>query len=438
MAAMSSELPHVVIIGGGFGGIYAARALRKAPVRITLLDRRNHHLFQPLLYQVATAALSAPDIAAPIRKVLRKHKNVTVLLTEAQRIDREGKRVIHSRGELTYDYLVVAAGATHTYFGNDSWAQHAPGLKSLEEAFEIRRKIFTAFEAAEATPDETEREAQLTFVVIGGGATGVELAGAISEIARKTLGQDFRNFDPAEARVLLLEGGSRVLAGFSEETSAKTLKSLQALGVEVRFGKLVTRIDEEGVMLGDEHIRSHTVLWAAGVRGEHVLETLGVELDRGKRARITPKLHLPDDERVFVIGDAAALEQDDALLPGIAPVAIQMGKATGKNILHHLEGEPMEDFHYFDKGSMATIGRKRAVAEVGRFKFSGFFAWLTWLFVHIMFLASFRSRVFVFFSWLWSYITFQRAARIIFRPPITRPKGEEGVDFSVDKTKPMR
>ncbi len=407
--------PHVVIIGAGFGGLYAARALRRAPVRVTVIDRRNHHLFQPLLYQVATGALNASDIAYPIRSVVRRQKNTRVLLADAGRIDTAARRVEIDGDAIDYDYLIVATGATHSYFSHPEWEQLAPGLKSIEDALDIRRRVFLAYEAAEREPDPAPRAEWLTFVVVGAGPTGVELAGALSEIALHTLKRDFRSIDPAMARVVLLEGQDRVLPPYPPELSEKARKQLVRLGVEVRTGALVTAIDPHGVEVGgSERIPARTVLWAAGVAASPLAATLGAPLDRAGRVLVEPDLSLPAHKEVFVVGDLAAARQaGGALVPGVAPAAIQGGRHAARQILRDLAGEPRETFRYRDKGSLATIGRAAAVADLGRFALSGFLAWLAWWAIHIFFLIGFRSRVLVMFSWAWSYLTFQRGARLI-------------------------
>jgi NADH dehydrogenase len=417
----SRKPPRVVIVGAGFGGLETAKKLRKRDVEVILVDKRNHHLFQPLLYQVATAGLAATDIAAPIRNVLRSCDNCTVLLAEVDAIDAKQKTIHTTLGDvLAYDYLVLAAGATNRYFGHDEWAEHAPGLKSLEEALAVRRRVLLAFENAErlatAGASEREREAFLTFVVVGGGPTGVELAGALTEIATRTMTHNFRHFDPRRARVVLLEGGDRLLPAFAPELSAHARADLEALGVEVRLKTMAQNIDARGVELkGGERIDASTVLWAAGVGGAPVARTLGVPVDRMGRVPVRPDLTVRDlDGRsIFVIGDLAALEQDGEMLPGVAPVAIQMGERVVENILHAIADEPMKDFRYHDKGSMATIGRSRAIAQVGRVRITGFIAWLAWLFIHLMALVGFRNRVAVLFEWAYAYLTYQRSARII-------------------------
>ena len=404
----------MVIVGGGFGGLYAARSMRKLPVRITLIDRRNHHLFQPLLYQVATAALNPSDIAMPIRSVVRSQKNITVLLGDVERVEAAAKKLhLADGGEVAFDHLIVAAGATHSYFGHDEWAVHAPGLKSLEDATEIRRRVLLAYEMAERTDDEATRRDCLTFVVVGAGPTGVELAGALAEIAHHSLSRDFRRINPEEARVILLEGADRVLPQMDPTLSAKAERQLTSLGVEVRTKTRVTGIDEQGVHLGAEKVGARTVLWGAGVAGAPLAKTLGVPLDRAGRVMVKPDLTIPGHDSIFVIGDLAAMETDGKAVPGVAPAAIQQGKFVAANLRRRLRGEPMKDFRYRDKGSLATIGRSRGVAHVGKLKLGGFFAWFMWLAIHIFFLIGFRNRVLVMLEWAWSYVTFRRGARLI-------------------------
>jgi NADH dehydrogenase len=409
--------PHVVIVGGGFGGLNAARRLARRDVRVTLVDRRNHHLFQPLLYQVATAALSPADIAMPLRSILRDAASVRVLLAEVQAVDLAGRRVVLDEGTLAYDALILAAGAGHSYFGHDEWERLAPGLKTLEDALEIRRRILLAFEAAERAEDGAERRALLTFVVIGGGPTGVELAGAIAEIARLTIARDFRAIEPAQARVVLLEGGPRILASFPEDLSGAAARSLARLGVEVRTQALVTRITSDAVWVGGEQIRSRAVLWAAGVAGSALARSLGVLLDRTGRVPVEPDLSVPGHPEAFVVGDLAAFRhQTGEPLPGLAPVAIQQGRAAAANVWRRFAGEPTRPFRYRDRGSMATVGRAAAVAAIGRVHLSGMPAWLAWLGVHIAFLIGFRNRFLVLFQWAWAYVTWQRGARLITGP----------------------
>ena len=405
--------PHVVIVGGGFGGLYCARALRRADARVTLIDRRNHHLFQPLLYQVATAALNPSDIAYPLRSVLRRQANATVFLAEAARVDVPAKKLLLEDGELPYDLLVLATGATHSYFGKDAWAAHAPGLKTLEDALEIRRRVLLAFEKAEREDDEAERRAHMTFVVVGAGPTGVELAGALAEIARHTLKRDFRRIDPRQARVILVEGAPRVLPPYPETLSERAKEQLARLGVDVRLGALVTDIDASGVTLGPERIPARTILWAAGVRASSLGDSLDAPRDRAGRIQVTPELTLPGRSDVFVIGDLASLRQDDKPVPGVAPAAIQMGRHTAANILRSLRGEPLLPFRYKDKGLLATIGRGAAVAALGQLRVSGWIAWWLWLGVHILFLIGFRNRFLVMFGWAYAYLTWRRGARLI-------------------------
>lgn len=410
---MTEAHPHVVVLGGGFGGLEAARALAGTSVRVTLVDRRNHHLFQPLLYQVATAGLSAPDIAAPIRRILWRTPNVTVLLAEATGIDVGQRTVLLSDGLVPYDFLIVATGATHSYFGHDEWAAHAPGLKTLEDALELRRRILLAYEQAEREEDPERRRQWLTFVVVGAGPTGVELAGALAEIARHTLARDFRRIDPRSARVILVEGTSRVLPPYPAELSDSARLQLERLGVQVWTGAMVTGVDAHGVELGGDRIAARTVLWAAGVQASPLGRTLGVPLDRAGRVRVTPELTLPGRSDVFVVGDLSALEQDGKPVPGVAPAAIQMGRHAARNVLRATRGEPLRPFRYVDKGTLATIGRSAGVAVLGRVKLTGFVAWLAWLFIHIFFLIGFRNRIMVLIDWAWSYVTFQRGARVI-------------------------
>ncbi len=421
---MSAQLPHVVILGGGFGGLAAARELARAPVRITLVDPRNHHLFQPLLYQVATAGLSTTDIAVPLRQVVRDQANTTVLLARARSVDVAARKLVLEDGELDYDHLIVAVGVQNHWFGNEAWAAHAPGLKDCADALEIRRRILLAFEHAERAEDEATRTRLLTFVVIGGGPTGVELAGALAEIARVTLARDFRRFEPGNARIVLVEGAPRLLASFPERLSHAAERTLARMRVEVRLASRVTGIDERGVALGGERIEAATVLWAAGVRGTPLVATLGCGLDKAGRVLVEPDLALPGHPEVQVIGDAAAVPWRDGLVPGMAPGALQMGRHAARNVLHRLRGEKTEAFRYRDKGLLATIGRSAAVARLGRFEFSGLLAWLLWAFVHVFYLISFRSRVIVMFEWIWLYFTRQRGARVILETNQAAPVAE--------------
>lgn len=406
---------HVIIVGGGFGGLEAARVLGRNGFHVTIIDKRNHHLFQPLLYQVAGAALDPSDIAAPIRGLLVDHPNVRVVLAEAREVDLAGRRVRIEDRWISYDRLILAAGATHSYFGHDEWERYAPGLKTMADAVEIRQRILLAFERAELTQDPNERRRYLTFVVVGGGPTGVELAGSLSEIARKTLTQDFRSIDPSLARVVLVEAADTLLAAFPRDLQQRALRDLQKLGVEILFGRPVAHVDEDGVMVGDERIQAHTVLWAAGVAAVPLARTLGVPLDRAGRVIVAPDLTVPGHPDVAVIGDLALFTHtpDGQPLPGVAQVALQGGRLAARNIVRETKNLPPLPFRYRDLGSMATIGRSKAVAWLGRFRFGGFFAWLLWLFVHLMALVSFRNRVAVLFSWAWSYTTWQRHARLI-------------------------
>ncbi|HJZ86770.1 MAG TPA: NAD(P)/FAD-dependent oxidoreductase [Polyangia bacterium] len=406
-------IPQVVILGGGFGGLYAARTLRRAQVQVTVVDRRNHHLFQPLLYQVATAALNPSDIAMPIRRVLRRQKNVTVMLAEATAIDPKARRVRLLDGEIGYDALIVATGATHSYFGHDPWAALAPGLKTIEDALEMRRRILFAYEVAEREDDEARRREWLTFVVVGGGPTGVELAGALAEISRHVLERDFRRIDPRQARIVLIEAGPRILPTYTEVSSARAARQLERLGAEVLVGSAVTGIDGHGVTLGERRLPARTVLWAAGVAASPLARSLGVPLDRAGRVKVAPDLSVPGYPEVLVIGDLAALVEDGRPVPGVAPAAMQMGRHAARNAVRKLRGQPTLPFRYRDKGSLATIGRAAAVAEIGRVKLSGLIAWLAWLAIHIFFLIGFRNRFLVIAEWAWVYLRNDRGARLI-------------------------
>jgi len=415
-------MTHIVIIGCGFGGLAAARELAGADLRVTLIDRSNHHLFQPLLYQVATAGLSAPAIAAPIRHILAGQRNLTTLMACVADIDARRRCVRLEDGvEIGYDYLIVAAGSTHSYFGHDDWARHAPPLKTLEDAFEIRKRTLMAFERAERETDEARRAAWLTFAVIGAGATGVEMAGTLAEIGRHTLRGEFRHIDSRQARVVLLEGSERVLPPYPPDLSAKAEAQLRRLGVEVRTGCRVSAIDADGIRFagpdGDEWLPTRTVVWSAGVAASPLGQALarhgGARLDRGGRVQVQQDLSLAASPEVFVIGDLAAVSSEGQPVPGVSPAAKQMGRTAARNILRSLKGQPGLPFRYRDYGSLATIGRKAAVAMVGRFKFSGYPAWLFWLFVHLYFLIGFRNRLMVMTDWAWAYVTFERNARII-------------------------
>ena len=408
------DRPHIVIVGGGFAGLWATRALARAPVHITLLDRGNHHLFQPLLYQVATAGLSAPNIAAPLRQILRRQKNVTVLLGDVVGIDPGEKHVRLADGRtLAFDHLLLASGATHAYFGHDDWAPHAPGLKTLDDALGIRRRILTAFERAEAEDDPVKRDAWLTFAIVGGGPTGVELAGTLAEIARHTLRGEFRRADPRMARVLLLEAGPRVLSSFPESLSEKARAQLQTLGVDVRTGVPVAAIDDDGVQLGDTRIAARTVLWAAGVAASPLARDLGVPLDRAGRVLVEPDLSVPGHPSIFVAGDLASIQCEGKSVPGVAPAAKQMGRHVARAILARLRGTTPAPFRYRDFGNLATIGRMAAVVDLHGLKFSGLIAWWFWLAAHAFFLIGFRNRLVVLIDWAQAYWSYQRSARII-------------------------
>ncbi|HET8796505.1 MAG TPA: NAD(P)/FAD-dependent oxidoreductase [Thermoanaerobaculia bacterium] len=409
-------MPHVVIVGGGFAGLYTARGLKNVPVDVTIVDRHNYHLFQPLLYQVATAALNPSDIAAPIRSILRRQKNVSVLLGEAVSVDTAGKSLRLADGaSLSYDWLVVATGATHSYFNHPEWERDAPGLKTIDDALEIRRRVLLAFEAAERETDRAAQQALLTFVVIGAGPTGVELAGALSEIARQTMVRDFRRIDPESARVILVEGKERVLPVYPPDLSESATRQLERLGVEVITNAIVTDVNAREVRVGDRVIPARTVLWGAGVQASPLATTFGAPLDRAGRVLVTPQLTIPGRDDVFVIGDLAALQQPDgSFVPGVAPAAIQEGQHTARNLERAAAGQPLRAFRYKDKGSLATIGRAAAVADFGgKKKFGGFFAWLAWLVIHIFFLIGFRNRFLVITQWAWAYVTYQRGARLI-------------------------
>ena len=406
--------PRVAIIGCGFGGLWAAQALRRVPVEVTVVDRTNHHLFTPLLYQVATAGLSAPSIAAPIRHILAGQRNATILMAEVNGIDVAKRSVSFAGGgEIAYDYLVVASGSVNHYFGHDNWAPYAPALKTLDDALEIRARILTAYERAERETDPAKRAAWLTFVVIGGGATGVELAGTLAEIARHTLKGEFRHFDPRKARVVLVEGTDRVLPPYTADLSEKARLQLERLGVTVWLGKLVTSVDADGVTMGGERLEAKTVLWAAGVASSPLGRFLGGELDRAGRVKVAPDLSVPGHPEVFVVGDLAFVPG----VPGIAPAAKQMGRVAALNIKRSLGNKERVPFKYKDYGQLATIGRNRAVAMFGKFHLSGYPAWLTWLVAHIYFLIDFRNRLAVLIDWGWSYWTYDRYARIILKGP---------------------
>jgi len=416
MQDISATKPRVVIVGSGFGGLEAAKKLACKDVQVTVIDRTNYHLFQPLLYQVATAALSPADIAAPVRAVLSKCRNVEVILAEVQSVDVDAKKVKTVDLDLDYDYLILATGARHSYFGHDDWEKFAPGLKSLEDAIELRRRILMAFEYAEKITDEAARRAALNFVIIGGGPTGVEMAGAIAEISRHTLAKDFRHINPSEARVILIEGEPRLLAAYPEDLSASARKQLEHLGVEVRTGARATKLTEAGVQIGDEFIPCRVKIWAAGNRASFVGKTLGVPVDRAGRVIVNDDLTIPGHSEVQVIGDLANFpHQTGQPLPGISPVAMQEGRHAARNVLLMIRGRKPKRFRYWDKGTMATIGRNKAVADLRFMHLSGLPAWLAWLFVHIVFLVGFRNRLVVLFQWAWAYLTFDKGARLITR-----------------------
>jgi len=417
-----APLHHVVIIGGGFGGLYAAKALQGAPVRVTLVDRRNFHLFQPLLYQVATGGISAGDISYPLRSIFAREPHFSVIMAEVTDIDPSRRSVLLHDGSLTYDTLVVAPGSSQQYFGHDDWAQYAPPLKTLEDALEIRRRIFLAFEAAEREPDAARRQALMTFVIVGGGPTGVELAGTLGELAHGTLKHDFRAIDPAHARILVLEGAERILAAFPPDLSAKATQALTRLGVTVRADTLVTDLRDGSVTVrsGDatETIEAHTILWTAGVKcsplGEALAKQTGAEVDRAGRVKVGPDLTLPGHPDIFVIGDLAHVAQHgNAPLPGLASVAIQQGHYVGKAVRQRLQGKTAPAFHYRDKGNLAIIGRNAGIADFGRLHLDGFLAWLAWLFVHIYYLIGFDNKLLVLFQWGWNYVTRKRGAQLI-------------------------
>ena len=420
---MGANVPRVVVVGGGFGGLHAARALRHAPVEVTLIDRRNFHLFQPLLYQVATGALAPANIASPLRAVLKRQANARVLLAEVDGFDLAAREVVLTDGRVPFDYLVVAAGAKHAYFGRPDWEDLAPGLKSVEDATEIRRRVLYAFEMAERTADTARLcDCWLTFVVVGGGPTGVELAGAIAELARDTLRNNFRTIDPARARIVLIQSGDRVLPAFHEKSSARAKAALERMGVEVRLGAKVTDIKPHFVTVkgagGEEELHASTVVWAAGVQasplGAALAAAAGAEVDRAGRVKVGPDLTLPGHPAVFVVGDMAlAAAPGGEAVPGVAPAAMQMGAYAASAIRDRIAGREPDPFRYFDKGNMATIGRAKAVAETVRFRLSGFVAWLAWLFVHVLFLVQFSNRVVVLWQWFWNFVTWNRTARLI-------------------------
>ncbi|WP_435015764.1 NAD(P)/FAD-dependent oxidoreductase [Tundrisphaera sp. TA3] len=408
--------PHVVIVGGGFGGLEAAKALNKARIRVTLIDRRNHHLFQPLLYQVATAALNPANIAYPLRRVLKWESHAEVLLGEVESIDVAAKVVRMGETTVAYDYLILATGATHSYFGHDEWAEFAPGLKTIEDATEIRRRILLAFEAAEREPDSVSRRRWQTFAVVGGGPTGVELAGAVAEIARHDMIGEFRRFNPARARVVLIEAGPRILPAYAEDLSASAQKQIEAMGVEVLTNHMVTGIDVDGVDFEGGRLETRTVLWAAGVAASPLGRALGSRLDRAGRVLTERDLTVSGAPGVFVVGDLIGMEQDGKPLPGVAPMAMQSGRHAARNVIRAIRGLPALPFRYRDKGSMATIGRAAAVAEIGKLHLSGLTAWLAWCLIHVLFLIGFRNRALVMLKWGWLYLFHDRGSRLITGP----------------------
>ncbi|HCI82659.1 MAG TPA: FAD-dependent oxidoreductase [Ktedonobacter sp.] len=418
--------PKVVIIGAGFGGLRAARTLADASVDITVIDRSNHHLFQPLLYQVATAGLSPADISAPIRYILRHQHNASVMLAEVTGIDMEAQQVQMEGRSVPYDYLIVATGATHAYFGHDEWEEFAPGLKTITDATTIRRRILLAFEAAEIEPDPEKRKALLTFVLVGAGPTGVEMAGAIAELAHKALAHDFRNIDPASAHILLVEASPRGLLAFPEHLASDAQKALERLGVEVMTHAVVEQISDEGVVIGGHMLKAKTVIWTAGVTASPAGQWLDADVDRAGRVKVQPDLTLPEHDNVFVIGDTATLQQDGKPLPGVAPVAMQEGVYAASVIRERIAGKSdMKPFHYHNKGNLATVGRSFGLADLGTIKLTGFIGWMFWLTVHIFFLIGFRNRFIVLFQWAWAYLTYQRGARLIVQGDVTKNVFEE-------------
>lgn len=420
----TANAPRVVIIGGGFAGIAAAKALRRAPVDVTVLDRTNHFIFQPLLYQVATGALAPSDITAPIRWILRRQKNTRVLMGDVRKIDPAARVVFidDEMREIPYDYLIVAPGARHAYFGHDEWEPYAPGLKAIEDASEILRRFLLAFENAEKCEVPEDCEEYLTFVVVGGGPTGVELSGALPFIARKVLAPDFRTIDARSTRVILVEAGPRILPSFPEDLASHAAKDLADLGVELRLGSTVTKVERDGVCIGDEKIRARTAFWAAGNKASSLGRFLDAPLDRAGRVHVNPDLSVPGHPEIFAVGDITVVVQDGRMVPGVCPAANQEGATAAKNILRDLWHQPRKSFRYFNKGDLATIGRSRAIADFGKVKFTGRLAWLLWLFVHIMYLVGFRNRLSVLMQWTYAYITYQRGVRLItdverYKPP---------------------
>ncbi|MEO7021203.1 MAG: NAD(P)/FAD-dependent oxidoreductase [Ktedonobacteraceae bacterium] len=413
-------LPRVVIVGAGFGGLQAALALRNVPVQLTVIDRSNHHVFQPLLYQVATAALSPADISAPIRSILKKQHQTSVMLAEVTSVDTQGQRVLMHDRSVPYDYLIVATGARHSYFGHDAWEPFAPGLKSIDDATLMRRKILLAFEAAEIEPDPEKRQALLTFVLVGAGATGVEMAGAIAELAHHALAHDFRHIDPSCTRILLVEAAPRILTAFPVSLARKAEQALTRLGVEVRTNASVEEIDADGVMIAGSRLLTKTVIWTAGVTASPAGRWLGAEVDRAGRVKVARDLSLADHPQVFVLGDTASVSQDGKPLPGVAPVAMQEGRYVAKIIADRVAGKAhLQPFRYRNKGNLATVGRSFGIVEMGHLRIAGRLAWMIWLFVHILYLIGFRNRFLVLFQWAWAYLTYQRGARLITCDPTT-------------------
>lgn len=407
-------VPHVVIIGGGFGGLFAARALGSKPVRVTIIDRANYHLFQPLLYQVAAATLSPGDIAMPLRSIFRNRPNVEVLKAEVKAVDPVGQKISFEGGGMDYDYVIVAAGVRHSYFGHDEWEEYAPGIKNIDDAFKVRRAVLIAYEQAELALDPREREELLTFVIVGGGPTGVELAGALAEMSRLAMVDEFRRIDPAESRIILLEASDRILPGFPRELSERARISLVKKGVDVRVGSPVTRVTRSSVDVKGEVLRTRTIIWAAGVAASPLGRSLGAPLDKAGRVIVEPDLSIPGHNNVFVIGDMAAFRKPDgSILPGVCQAAMQQGAAAASNILRLIRSRPTREFRYLDKGTMVVIGRTSAVVDMGRIRISGAPAWFVWCFIHILFLIGFRNRFIVMFQWAWDYFTFQKGERLI-------------------------
>jgi NADH dehydrogenase len=410
----TNSKPRIAIVGAGFGGLQAALHLARWPVQITLIDRRNYHTFQPLLYQVATAGLSPGEIAAPIRWIVRGRRNIEVLLGEVQDFDLQQRRVKLPDLEVPYDYLIVAAGASHAYFGHDEWEPFAPGLKTIEDALEIRRRVLLAFELDERQAASGGTQSPLNFVIVGGGPTGVELAGTLAEISRRVLANEFKSIDPKSTRIILLEGGPRILPAYPEDLSRSAEDQLRHLGVEVRTSTLVTSVEPGVVHMGESHLSAAVILWAAGVAASPLGKKLGAPIDRAGRVLVNPDLSIPGHPEIFVIGDLAFLKDEAGkMIPGVAPVAMQEGRATASNIAREIRGEPRHNFHYVNKGNLATIGHAAAIAEFGKVHISGFLAWLAWLFIHIFFLIGFRNRIIVMIQWAWSYFTYERGARLI-------------------------